>query len=89
MEFEDSKGKHKACADIVIPEEALIIECKRTYTEEADAQLWLLYLPLVSRIWPASYRLVVACQYWQGPEKLPLVACPLQASVGISYCLWR
>lgn len=87
MRYSDKEGSHLACADIVLPGEMILIECKRTYTREADAQLSLLYLPLVSRIWPGSWKLVVVCKYWAGPVK-PLIDCPLRAGVGLNYCMW-
>ena len=88
IRYSDKHGQQLACPDIVIPRELILIECKRTYTQEADAQLWLLYLPLVNRLWPGSWKLVVVCKYWAGPVKR-LIPCPLDASVGINYCMWR
>lgn len=86
MRFHDRDGSHLACADIVVPEMLIGIEVKRTYTREADAQLLLLYLPLLSRIWPGSWKLVVMCKFWDGPVK-PLIDHPFQASVGLNYCI--
>ncbi len=77
-----------ACFDIVIPEERVLIECKRTYTQEADAQLLLVYKPLVDRLWPGGWRLVAACKNWAGEAK-PLIASPLDAAVGMNYYLHR
>lgn len=88
MEFSDEAGTHLASPDIVVPELRLVVECKRTYTEVADAQLMLLYHPLLVRLWPGDWKMVVAAQFWAGPEK-PLIDEILDAKSGMNYYLRR
>jgi hypothetical protein len=88
VRFSDQDGEGLASPDIVIPEERLLIECKRTYTREADAQLLLVYRPLVDRLWPGGWRLVAASQFWAGEAK-PLLSTPFEAAVGMNYYLHR
>lgn len=88
MRYLDQHGEGFASPDIVVPEERLLIECKRTYTPEADAQLMLVYKPLVDRLWPGGWRLVAACRFWAGEPKR-LIASPLDAAVGMNYYIHR
>lgn len=89
VRYSDAKGSGWACPDIVIPDARIIIECKRTYTPEADAQLVLVYWPLVERLWPGGgWKLVAAAKNWAGDYR-PLIASPLAASVGLNYYLHR
>jgi hypothetical protein len=88
LEFIDNKGRHLASPDIVLPELRIAVEVKRTYTPEADAQLQLLYLPLLKFIWPGEWKLIVACQFWAGEEK-ELISTFLSAQPGMNYLLRR
>jgi hypothetical protein len=86
LEFEDETGKHLASPDIVLPAERIVVECKRTYTQEADAQLGLVYGPLLECLYGGPWRLVVAAQHWAGPEQ-PLLGTFLDAKPGMNYYL--
>ena len=88
VKYSDQDGDGWAAPDIVLPEERLLIECKRTYTREADAQLLLVYKPLVDRLWPGSWRMVAACQFWAGDPK-PLIMSPFDAAIGLNYYIHR
>ena len=88
VRYSDQHGEGWACPDIIIPEERILIECKRTYTREADAQLLLVYKPLVDRLWPGSWRMIVACKFWAGPIR-PLIADPFEAPIGLTYYIHR
>lgn len=71
---------------MVVPEDKILVECKRTYTPEADAQLKLLYEPLVNFLWPGDWKLIVACQFWAGEEK-ELIGSFRSAKPGLNYFL--
>jgi len=88
FQYEDNKGTHLACADHVLPDEKMMVECKRTYTPEADAQLSLVYGPLANFLWPGDWKLVVACKFWEGEEK-PLIGTFGEAKPGLNYLLRR
>lgn len=88
LKYWDSNGEGWASPDIVVPELRLVVECKRTYTPAADAQLLLVYKPLLDRLWPADWRMVAASQFWQGPEK-PLIHSLQDAGVGMNYWIGR
>lgn len=89
LKYSDASGEGWASPDLIIPRERLLIECKRTYTAEADAQLLLVYAPLVEMVWPGGgWRLVVAVKNWAGEAK-PLVLSPLQAAQGLNYYIHR
>lgn len=88
VRYFDEHGEGLACPDIIIPELRLLIECKRTYTPAADAQLLYVYKPLVDRLWPADWRCVAASRFWAGEPK-KLIDSPFQAQVGINYYLHR
>lgn len=88
MQYHDEEGKHYCAADIVFPELRLVVECKRTWTEKAEAQLQLLYMPLLARLWPGLWSGVVVCKFWNGPAK-PLLKDLLKAPPGVSHYIWR
>jgi hypothetical protein len=88
LEYADEKGVHLASPDLVVPELRLVVECKRTYTRVADAQLLCLYHPLLVRLWPGDWKMVVACQLWAGDEK-PLIDEIVDAKPGLNYFLRR
>lgn len=86
LEFEDENGRGLCSPDLVLPDLRIVVEAKRTYTLEADAQLSLLYAPVLERLWPGPWRLIVACQHWAGEEK-PLLGSFLDAKPGLNYYL--
>lgn len=86
LEWEDEQGRHLAAPDLIVPDLRIAVECKRTYTPEADAQLALLYEPLLSFLWPGQWRLIAASQHWAGDEK-PLIGSFLDAAPGLNYYL--
>jgi hypothetical protein len=86
LEYEDEQGKRLASPDLVVPAHCLVVECKRTYTPEADAQLALVYGPLLERLFGGTWRFVVASQFWAGPPK-DLIGSFLDAGAGLNYYL--
>ncbi len=86
IEWEDDAGKHLASPDLICPELRIAVEAKRTYTEAADAQLALLYRPLLEALWPGPWALIVAAQQWAGPER-KLIGSLLDARPGLNYYL--
>ena len=84
VRYWDQSGEHYCSPDIIIPDLRIVVECKLTRTKEAEAQLQLLYGPVLSWLWPGSWSLVVAAKYWAGDERRVL-ACPLDAEIGLNF----
>jgi hypothetical protein len=87
LRFEDDNGLGWAQPDLLVPEENLLVECKLSFTREAEGQISKLYAPLVERLWGRSPRLVCCCKFAraEGPEAP--IADWSQASPGLSWLL--
>lgn len=64
LRFRDANGWGLAQPDVVVRgvREAVVFECKLSYTEAAEPQLTGLYLPLLRYLWQIPVRGVVVCK---------------------------
>ncbi len=87
-EFEDEEGPGYCQTDFVgiSPKWVIVLECKYTWTEEAERQLWELYLPVVGKAMRKSVVPVVVCKRLVAKLNRPIFAS-LERAVEESY-LW-
>jgi len=87
LRFEDANGLGWAQPDILVPEENLLVECKLSFTREAEGQISLLYAPLVERLWGRSPKLVCCCKFARAEGPKAPIADWGEASPELSWML--
>ena len=78
------------CPDIVIltPGRGVILECKLSWTSEAEEKVLGLYLPLAEELWPGRiWATYGVCKHWRAEAgSLPLIGP--QEGAGFRWILW-